>query len=406
MKTPDFNNITANIKTRKTHYTWLIDEHILHHANDQYSLASKFDTSLLPFKHLLNLLGVENINRMRAEYIAHRIFRKDGYIHSILKHSAIKKLPPKMIEHLTAMSSRPWKYIFAEIKQDFGCDFFQIEDAFTGESYWLYSPGMTATKSEHNPKLWFFLIGDNGECWETYGLIQFFVSFDADDVFFYLTELNSSISNEEELLAAVDNNPTEVFVLAAYSTTPITIHQSFELRYCSSEDYTEESTILNAINQIPKSLEQKEKNNIIQLTDHSYAGFPHFAKIYLDTKLKKIFRIACTETGFQALNRISKELGLDLDIDPMLNVGFSMYVIAETILKRKIIVDPYEHLFDKEKDAHKENKLQKENDFIQEILPYINNGQTPDISTIAASLGINIESANSIYKTLLKYKPN
>ncbi len=295
-----------------------------------------------------------------------------------------------MIEHLTAMSSRPWKYIFAEIKQDFGCDFFQIEDAFTGESYLLYSPGMTATKSEHNPKLWFFLIGDNGECWETYGLIQFFVSFDADDVFFYLTELNSSISNEEELLAAVDNNPTEVFATSLLS----------------SEDYTEEFTILNAINQIPKSLEQKEKNNIIQLTDHSYAGFPHFAKIYLDTKLKKIFRIACTETGFQALNRISKELGLDLDIDPMLNVGFSMYVIAETILKRKIIVDPYEHLFDKEKDAHKENKLQKENDFIQEILPYINNGQTPDISTIAASLGINIESANSIYKTLLKYKPN
>ena len=405
MNSPDFKTIAANIKARKEQFTWLIDEHILHHADDHFNIANKFDQTLLPFRHLLHQIDKVHINRFRAEYIAHKIFRKNGHIHSILKQSAIKKLPATMVEHLTAMSTRPWKYAFAEIREDYGHNFFMIEDVFTREKHLLYSPGMTATKKDHAPKLWFCLIGDNGECWETYGLIQFFTSFDADDIFFYMTELNPTITSDEELLSAIDNNPTAIFMLIAFSTSPPTYHKTEELRYCYAEDYLDQSTIEKSIKYLPESIERKDIQNIIQLSEKPNSGFPHFAKIYFDIKNEKVFRIACTESGFESLNDLIHKINLNLEDEPLGNVSFTMFVTAGKITKKKIHIDPYEQLFESPQESTDDQSLVEANLFIKEIMPYINAGKTPDIKQIADKVGIDIETANSIYTAISKYKP-
>lgn len=73
------------------------------------------------------------------------------------------------------------------------------EDVFTNEKYLLYSPAVKLTLQERNPLLWFNLISFNGECWQTYGFIAAYNSFTTDDIFFYATEVNHKINNEQDM---------------------------------------------------------------------------------------------------------------------------------------------------------------------------------------------------------------
>jgi hypothetical protein len=47
----------------------------------------------------------------------------------------------------------------------------------------------------------------NGACWQTFGPVVPFRSFQPDDIFFFATELNLFIETEEDLMADVEENP-------------------------------------------------------------------------------------------------------------------------------------------------------------------------------------------------------
>jgi hypothetical protein len=59
------------------------------------------------------------------------------------------------------------------------------------------------------------------------------------------------------------------------------------------------------------------------------------------------------------------------------------------VLKKKVNLNPYEHLFDQAPASDDAMQLEKINAVLQLALPYINNDQQPDIDALAAQAGVD-----------------
>ncbi|MBK7390495.1 MAG: hypothetical protein IPI23_15910 [Bacteroidetes bacterium] len=164
----------------------VIDEFLIYYAAKKEKLEPKMKRDIKKYPTASEEIDTAYMNMFMSEYIAHRIFKKKGFIKKFLNHSEVKLLRTEELDFLKFQSEHPWRYSFASIIKNPHPDFYEMKDIYTNEEYLLYSPGMTATLNDINPITWFNLIHFNGDCWQTFGNIVPLLSFDRDDIFFLL----------------------------------------------------------------------------------------------------------------------------------------------------------------------------------------------------------------------------
>lgn len=375
----------------------VIDEFLLYYAAAKENLEPRMEVFLKKYKSAARELQESYINFLKAEYIAHRIFKKDGYITGYLHHAQVKRLNPEHYQYLEFQAQNPWRYSFAEIINKPADSFFEMEDVFTGEQYLLYSPGMKATEEESPQKMWFNLIAFNGQCHQTFGLIIPFKSFTSDDLFFFATELNPEIESDEMLMAEVENNPFPFFMLLSASTTPTIVSRGFESLMCFADDFVE--------NFKAESLSDKftiEWNkNVYQLTSKAMGSFPHFAIAYYDEKFMELVRTASTIEGFESLTEILLNAGFEISRDADIVISLAMYAATQKVLNKKLELNPYIKFFDLP-DTGNKKPIDDLNFFLQLAMPYINSKQEPDLKVLAEKAGMDVETARSLWEQTKK----
>jgi hypothetical protein len=104
-----------------------------------------------------------------------------------------------------------------------------MEDVFTGELFLLFSKSVGKILAGHPVLLWFNLVGFNGQYWETFGPVAHFQSFDADDIFFYATELDKSVTSETTLLDYLEKNPIPFMMLMTGADVPLIVNNGYEV---------------------------------------------------------------------------------------------------------------------------------------------------------------------------------
>jgi hypothetical protein len=220
-----------------------------------------------------------------------------------------------------------------------------MEDEMTGENYLLYSPGLQETEAELHPRLWFLLIANNGDCWQTFGLIIPFKTFTKDDLFFFATELNPQVTDEETLMKETEENPIPFFMLLSASNFPATASRGYRTLICQSTDVVDAFSTVN----LSGNFTITWRNGVCQFRLKKMEAFPHFAIAYYHTQRKEIMRSALTEAGFAALARSFAEAGYDLQPDADIVVSPAMLSATEKVMDKKIVLNPYENLFSENK---------------------------------------------------------
>ncbi|MBC7381882.1 MAG: hypothetical protein H7296_02685 [Bacteroidia bacterium] len=376
----------------------VVDEFLMNYVADKEKLVSPMMTSIGKHKNVTNEIGQEYVNRIMAEFLVHKIFKEGGYIGKYLKQTAIKSLPEAQLQYLEFQHEHPWRFSYSVILNEPAPDFYKMQDVFSGEEYLLYSPGTTQTFKTQKPILWFNLIGFNGECWQTYGLITGFNGFTEDDIFFFATELNPEIQDEQDLLEELEQNPIPFILLLAGANYPLITskHKGLAIAHWAAMD------------EIGELDTQQYKNNfhiawnkdVYHLKLKDWCENPHFASAFYDEKQKTLFRYALTENGFEALTKAFGHLNLSPEADT--HVVLSMVMTTEKILNRKIIINPYENFFEKTVSEKEQKSTDLMNKFIQLALPYFNEGKEPDLEALAKQAGIDIVNARSLWEFLNK----
>ncbi len=366
----------------------VLDEFLLYYAADRGKLNKEADRRMASFKHILGLLDQSWHNMLKSQYIMHRVMKKGGLIQKFLNHAAIKNLAPADREWLAKQAVTPWKFSFSVVIDNPEKDFFLMQDVFSGEEFLLHSPTTTDMLKTSTYSLWFNLISYNGTCWQTYGPLAGYKSFDPDDVYFFATEVNPEIEDDGDLLEDVENNPVPYMMIYAHSDYPLTIHEDHLIQTAITE--MEEVELGSGGLEADFDLETSE--GVLRLKLKDFGDFPHFAVAYYDEKFQYLQATAMTIKGFEALAEGLKKYGVSISGDPDILVKPAMMTAAESILKKEIELMEMELLFEEESSSpEKEASLDRLNLFLGKAIPMLNAGQEPDLEAIAKEVGIDWE---------------
>ena len=376
----------------------VIDEFLLYYAAEQYNLERDLNLKLGKFSHITKKFPKEWVNRLKSQYIIHKVFKAEGLIRKILNHAAIHRLKQEEITFLEFQAIHPWKFSFSIIKEIPADDFYVMKDVYREEEYLLYSPGITKTRADQTIILWFNLIGFNGSCWQSYGPIGAYRSFEPDDIFFFATEMESGIAVENDLMIHLESNPVPYMMLLSGANYPLVLNKEHQILLCTAEY---EVFDLN-----PESLSDRFKTEynkgICRLSLKRWARPPHFSQAYFKEAERTVVLSAMTYRGFQALVEGFNAYGHGFSDEPDIRVHLTMVTTASDILRKKINLLPYEHLFDKESTPAQKETIDKLNDLLKLALPEINAGLQPDIKALAKKAGVDPQVAEDVIRHTMK----
>jgi hypothetical protein len=365
----------------------------MYYAAQKDKIDREFETRISRFKETERQMPSSWRGMIKTQYIVHQIFKEHGRIHKYLNHVAIKERSADEQEYLRSTSNYPWRFSFSEIISNPAPDFYEMEDVFTGEVFHLYSPSVTRTLSEGSVLLWFNLIGYNGYCYQTFGPVTGFRGFTADDIFFYATELDSAIQSEEDLIRHIDENPVRYMILAVGSNFPLVFQQETEMVQVLSES---ESVDLDT-QKLRKDFKIEYAESIFKLTHKIWSGSPYFAEVYYAEETAELLVFALSDKGYRELAGILNNYGLNVPGEPDIRLHVSMSHVIEKVLKRKLQLNPYSHLFEIQESPESDAEMLQLNQFMALVLPYINAGRQPNIAALAKEAGIDYELAKELF---------
>lgn len=392
MQMTDFEKIKKICERTSRITSTVIDDFILHYAAAKDNLAREFDQRIATYKHITRQLDISWVNMLKSQYIVHRVFKADGLLRKYLNHVEIKRRPLDEQEFLTAQLAQSWRFSFSRIVGNPAPDFYQMKDVFSGESFLLYSRSTTQTLTEQTPLLWFNLIAFNGACWQTFGPVSSYQSFDEDDIFFFATEVNLNIEDEELLRQDVERNPLPYMLLLTGSRFPVTFNKKDELLILSS-DHDLESLDTEPLKE---NFKIEYNSGVYRLSLKRWDAMPHFAVAFYDEEQAILMLTSMTERGFDALTRKLNDYGLGFPTESQIRIHPTMLVTAERIFNRKLELNPYEKLFTTESSPEAKEEIEKMNLFLQLALPAINAGKKPDIAALAKQTGVDISLAEQL----------
>lgn len=392
----DFETIRKACDTSSSISKTVIDEFLIYYAAVKYKLDRPMTEAFSAYRHVTNEFEKEWVNRLKAQFLAHQIFKSGGLIRKMLPHAELKKFSPTEMNFLEQHASHPWRFCFSIILENPAKDFFNMEDILTGEQFLLFSPGTSDINKSQATSVWFNLIGFNGACWQSFGPIGAYKSFEPDDIFFFATELDRRITTEEDIVQNLEKNPLPYMMLLSGANFPITVHKQDQM----VQAYAEYSVDKVDTVALKKSFTSEFSNGVYRLSLKRWGEHPHFAQVYYDENKKFVLLSASTDRGFLALVNAINPFGFEFSDEPDIRINLSMLITSEKILKKKIRLNEYDNLFEIESSPKEKETLDSLNVFMSLILPDINAGRTPDIEKLAAKAGVDLETARNFYKTV------
>jgi len=374
----------------------VLDDFLIGYTATKTKAGDNFDHQIKAFGRLLKNFPSGSKGLFKSQYIAHKIFKKEGLIHSLLKHSGVKDLLREEKEYLLAQSDTPWRFSFSTIKSNPHKYFYQMEDEFRGERFLLYSPGTDGIQKMHTVGLWMNLIGFNGQCWQSFGPIGHYQSFEPDDIFFFATELNPAIETDEDLTEDVENNPIPYLMLMSGATLPRVEHGGRRIIFLKSyhdmpaldKDKLKEMFLL------------KENGHILKLEAGELDGFPDFARAYYSMDTKELELCAMTENGYGQLVNKLKKCDINIPDGYDMRVNPTMFTTAANILNKKLVFDEKESLFAEETSPADQEGVDKMNALLQLLMPVINANKKPDYKALEKETGFDVETIMSLEKQI------
>ena len=376
----------------------VVDEYLIYYAAARNNLESRMIREFDAYRHITKQLKIEWLNMMKSQFIAHEIFKEEGLIGPYLNHAELKRINKEEREYLEFQFAHPWRFSFSIVKENPEKDLYLMEDVFDSEEFLLFSPGITTTLQEQAVILWFNLIGYNGSCYQSYGPIGAYKSFEPDDIFFFATELNPDISDEDDLLSDIKNNPIPYMMLISGANYPLVANKNDQIVHVLAE-YDMENMDTGSMKD---SFITEYNRGVYRLSLNKWNEHPHFSQAYFDETNKSVLISSMTDRGFKALVNGLNKYGYDFSDEPLVRVNLTMLRTASEILRRNIDLLKYEKLFSKLSTPEEKEKLDKLNLLLEYLILDINAGREPDIASLASKAGVDIEVAKKLVSQIMK----
>jgi hypothetical protein len=377
-----------------------LDAFFIPFVSEREGWHEKIARQIIPYKRVLNRMSKEWAGWLYSQLASHKLFKKNGIGLKYSSHTEILKRSESEQEYLKFQIEHPWRFSYCKIKQNPSKDFYVMQDMLTEESFLLYSPGVGAIKKDlgMEPELWCMLIGFNGECYQTYGTIQYFKGFQPFDIFFFAKKLKSELLFFNEVPDLIDINPVPFLMLWIGGEIPVTYNRDDLMVCCQSEYHVKEMELSG----YASDFVIEEKQQVCKLALKGFDEFPHFCACYFVRKKNRLLLSSMTKRGYDALVLALNKHGNDFPKEPDILSTLAMIHTIKDVLNIDIVVNPYEKRFEKKVSPGNDKELAKINSFLKVFIDKVNNKLPYDIEALATAAGIDFATAKSISEDLLK----
>ena len=372
---------------------------LMYYAAERDKLSQRFDLLTKRHKKVFGRLDPANQSLFKTQYIIHELFKNKGLIHKYLNHSRIKSLPREEYEYLRIQATNPWRFTYWFVRDSPSPDFFEAVDIFTGEEFLLYSPGTSRTLEEMNVLTFGGLISFNGDCYQTFGPLMGFRSFQADDIFFYAGELDPSVETIDNLTELIAKDLFSFLLLSVYSAIPQAQHQDHEILF-----------VLSTIDAVgfemgawKDAFRVEYSGEVFKMSLKEFEGFPHYACVYYDEHGEELTLSAMTDFGYDSLVNELNSMGIEAPAEPHIRLHPSMKSAIQEITGRDPKLLAFESNFSQESgEKGSSPELDALNAFLAELMPAINSKAKFDLEELIHKTGADPDASKAIYKDLMK----
>lgn len=397
----DYKSIREQFKKDRAISASVLDNFLIYYAAHKNKLDKEYEERVSRFSTALNNLPVELAGMLKSQYIAHRIFKEGGLIGKYLNHEAIRDLDEEQQNYLRKVAERPWRFSFSAIMDSPADGFYEMEDVFTGEDYLLYSGAVTRTLSEQPILLWLNLIVFNGKCWETYGPVTGFQSFEAEDIFFYSSILTTTLESEADLMEDLEENPVPYMMLVSSANYPLVRDADHEIVQVVGQ----QSCSLSEISALKNDFKVEYSQGIYKISHAEWSVAPHFAEAYYDEDNGQIFLTALTDQGYFEMANSLNEYPVNIPDEPDIRVHLPMIITIQNLIDKDFEFFKFNRFFEPAASSENDPLTGRLNELLELAIPYLNAGKEPDIDAMARQVGINPELARELLQhTMERYK--
>lgn len=371
----------------------LVDDFIMHYAAGRDNLEKEMQLQFKRCHHITKQFPASVVAQMKAQYIIHKVFKRDGLIKKLINHVEVKGKGPDAVQFFKHQLDNPWRFCFTEMIGMPAPDFHLHRNVFSGEEYLIYSRGMSQTFADHNEsvRMWFNLLAFNGHCWQTYGPIAAYKGIEPDDVFYFAGEIDDNVSDDDDTIELIQKNPVPFMMLLNGANVPIVVNNNDQLvAHIASIDMPGLK---------PETLQPEfaieRAAGIFKLSLPNWSEPMHHAAAYFDPGDGELFCYSMTERGFNAVVKALKQKGIHVN-SPDIRVNMSAVITMEHILARKVNINPYEELFDNPVHKPEDDGMKKLNIALQLAMSDFNARKLPDYDAYAAASGLTVEQLKPI----------
>jgi len=378
----------------------LVDDFLIYYCAQKEGLDKKFARKLREYRDIIQKMPDQWAQWLLSQYIAHRLFYSNGLMRKYLNHPELKQRSPEKLAYLKFQIEHPWRFSFCSIEQNPAEHFFDMKDVISGEEFLLYSPGVSQTQRKIGsvPLFFFFLIGFNGKCWQTYGPQAYFKGLQPFDLLFFAKQLVPSLNSMHQIPDLIEINPLPFMMLWAGGELPPTFHKNDQVILNSSEYYPEDFNPDNC----SKDFIIEKKHPVYMLSLKRWHKFPHLSKCFYNMKKKRLILTSMTDRGYDKLVEALNRLGFKLPLEPENRVTPAMLSIIKDVLRRDVVINPYEKIFTRETSLSDQRQLAKINTFLESLMEALNSGRDYDIRELAKLSDIEHETAKQIAEQVIE----
>lgn len=320
----------------------VLDEFLIYYSAARDKTAIEFDTRLSRFARGTQRMPAQWKGFSKSQYIAHRIFRQRGLIHKYLNQAGVKERSAEEYDFLCRMARNPWRFSFMEVKAAPEPDFFDMEDVFTGDSYLVHSPSISNILTSHRPLLWFNLISFNGFCWQTFGTVVYFNSFDPDDIFFFATELRPAIDSATDLIKDLEENPVPYMCLFSGGDYPLIESRGQEVVMVTSTI----EAMLTDVRKLEDKFKLERAKGVLKMSHHRWSEPPDLANAYYEEAEGILQLTALTDRGYEKLSELLAPYVANLPAEPEIRIHMPMLTVIKNLLGKEPDLIPYSSFFE------------------------------------------------------------
>lgn len=372
-----------------------IEDAVFPWAENREKLYKSYEKEIRRFMAVAEEMPEEYLLAWSNQFVAGKIFASSVKLKKFLNQirDSLNRQEKQLIRFFL---ENQWFYSLFSIEELLEQNFIRIYDHSQKKSLILFSEGVYQ-HFRYGVQLFLCLLFFNGECYQTYGVINFFKGYTVKDFQYFAGNTSHHYKKDNDLSDSIFHNPVPFMLLCRFSEIPLAGDNDGLIEYCHHSMTVEEFNP----EEYSSILEFQEKDELFRGTPKTEKNPGKIISLYYEQKRQTLHVLTNSYNRYLTILKIiNKKVAFPKE--PSLRITPLMRIAVEKILGVKPYILKLAQIFEERMEPEVEHKLSTLNAAIADIFERHAHGEVCSLEELQKTHGLTEEEAKFLQNDLKK----